>query len=111
MKPRMMSKDAMDQLFFHILDGFRSSHEGIAKLQEQRIVTDQEIHELIKKNSERLIDRIREFKIEQKLFGVFFACLFSWMQVTGEELEARKTIARVHVTRSASRGRKTKDEC
>lgn len=65
----MMSKRSMDYLFNHILDGFRSSHEGIINLQQKKIVSDDEINELVKKNSERLIDRIKEFKVLEKVAG------------------------------------------
>lgn len=85
-----MSKRSMDYLFDHILDGFRTSHEGIQNLQRQQIVSDDEINDLVRKNSERLIDRIREFRMHEKLFGIFFACLFSWMQTQGEDLEMRR---------------------
>lgn len=91
MKQKMMSKRSMDYLFDHILDGFRTSHEGIQNLQRQQIVSDDEINELVRKNSERLIDRIREFRMHEKLFGIFFACLFSYMQVNGEDLEMRRS--------------------
>lgn len=90
MKPKMMSSKSLSYLFDHILDGFKTSHEGIAQLEKDQLVSDEEIADLIKKNSERLIDRIREFRIHEKLFGIFFACLFAWMQITGEDLEMRR---------------------
>lgn len=90
MKQKMMSKRSMDYLFDHILDGFKSSHEGILNLQRQRVVSDAEINDLVRKNSERLIERIREFRIHEKLFCIFFALLFGYMQVTGEDLEMRR---------------------
>jgi hypothetical protein len=88
MKPRMMSKEAMDLLFDHILDGFRSSYEGINNLVNQGL--NQEKLELIKKNSERLIQRVTEFKVGQKLLCIFFALLFGWMQINGDDLEMRR---------------------
>ncbi|HMG93212.1 MAG TPA: hypothetical protein VK589_24315 [Chryseolinea sp.] len=91
MKPKMMSKQSMDYLFDHILDGFKTSHEGIINLQRQQIVSDDEINDLVKKNSERLIERIREFRMHEKLFGIFFACLFTYLQVDGEDLEMRRS--------------------
>ncbi len=90
MKARMLSKEAMDQLFDHILDGFRSSHEGIKNLEQQGLVSDDDINDLVKKNSERLIDRIKEFKVAQRLVCVFFALLFGYMQIAGEDLEMRR---------------------
>jgi len=107
MKPKMMSKRSMDYLFDHILDGFKTSHEGILNLQRQQIVSDDEIAELVKKNSDRLIDRIREFRLHEKIFGIFFACLFTYMQVTGEDLDMRRTgRARTSNSRGAKSGRR-----
>lgn len=106
-----MSKQSLEYLFHHILDGFKTSHEGIAQLQQQRLVSDEEIHELIKKNSERLIDRIREFRLTEKLLSIFFAILFGYMQVNGDDLEMRRP-ARARTGRSVQRSsrRKSKDE-
>jgi hypothetical protein len=111
MKPKMMSKNSLEYLFNHILDGFRSSHEGIIQLQHDHLVTDDEIHELVRKNSERLIDRIREFKIIEKLTCIFFAALFGYMQISGSDLEARRPArTRTSSSRSASRsGRRRND--
>lgn len=107
-----MSKQSLEYLFHHILDGFKTSHEGIAQLQREHLVSDEEIHELIRKNSERLIDRIREFRMTEKLLCVFFALLFGYMQITGDELEMRRP-ARVRTSRTTqhrSSRRKGKDE-
>jgi hypothetical protein len=102
MKPRMMSKAAMDQLFFHILDGFKSSHEGIHRLFDSGIIGAQEKAELLQKNSERLIARIHEFKIGQRMLSLFFAVLLSYMQISGSDLEMRRG------GRTASSGRPTR---
>lgn len=111
MKPKMMSKHSLEYLFNHILDGFKTSHEGIAQLQQKHLVTDDEIHELIRKNSERLIDRIREFRITEKLTCVFFAVLFGYMQIVNEDISMRKP-ARVRTGRYLQRTgrRKGKEE-
>jgi hypothetical protein len=90
MKPRMMSKQAMDLLFDHILDGFKSSHKGIVDLFDMGIISAHEKTDLLLKNSERLIQRIAEFKAMEKLLAIFFACLFGYMQITGEDLEMRR---------------------
>lgn len=111
MKPRMMSRQSLEYLFHHILDGFKTSHEGIAQLQREHLVSDEEIHELVRKNSERLIERIREFRLTEKLLSIFFAVLFGYMQITGDELEMRRP-ARARTGRSVQRSsrRKGKDE-
>jgi len=111
MKPKMMSKNSLEYLFHHILDGFKTSHEGIAQLQQNKLVSDEEIHELIKKNSERLIDRIREFRMTEKLLSVFFVALFGYMQITGEDLEMRRPArARTGKTMQRPGRRKSKEE-
>lgn len=90
MKPRMMSKPAMDHLFHHILDGHKSSHQGILNLQDQGLVNEQELAELLKKNNDRLIDRIKEFRIIHRLLCIFFAFAFGYFQISGEDLEMRR---------------------
>jgi hypothetical protein len=60
-------------------------------LEEQGIVSDEDIAELVKKNSERLIERIQEFKVHEKIFGLFFACLFLYNQITCEDLDMRRS--------------------
>jgi len=91
MKEKMMSKRSMDYLFDHILDGFKSSHQGILNLQQQGIVSNEDIAELVKKNSERLIERIQEFKLHEKIFGLFFASLFLYNQITCEDMDMRRS--------------------
>lgn len=91
MRPKMMSKRSMDYLFDHILNGFKTSHEGILNLQKQGLVPDDDIADLVKQNSERLIDRIQEFKLHEKIFGLFFATLFFYNQITCEDLDMRRS--------------------
>jgi hypothetical protein len=87
MKPTMMSKKAMDHLFDHILDGHASSHQGIVNLEKQGLVPEEQIRDLLKQNNERLIDRIKEFKLVYKLVCIFFALMFGYMQVSGDDIE------------------------
>jgi hypothetical protein len=86
----MMSRQAVDHLFHHILDGFKTSHEGILNLEREQLVSDEEIRELIEKNCDRLIDRVREFRVTEKILAVGFACMFGWLQISGEDLEMRR---------------------
>lgn len=90
MKTKVITGQAVHLLFDHILDGFRASYEGIDKLMERGLITDKDKLELMKKNSERLIQRIHEFKVGQKLLALFFAALFGYMQITGDDLEMRR---------------------
>lgn len=113
MKPTMLSKQNSTYLFDHVLDGFRSSHEGIEQLQQQGLIQEEELLELHKKNAARLIDRIKEFKLHTKLISVFFACLFGYMQINGDDLDMRRS-GRVRTRTSSSArargGRKGKNE-
>jgi hypothetical protein len=108
MKPRMMSKEAMDTLFFHILDGFKVSHEGIHQLFDKGIINHSERTELLEKNSERLITRIHEFKLGHKLLCIFFAFLFGYMQIIGSDLEMRRTGRTARTGRSMRSGRSSR---
>lgn len=90
MKPRMMSKASMDLLFHHILDGFKVSFQGIEDLYSMGLISALEKAELLAKNSARLITRIQEFKAVEKLLCIFFACLFGYLQISGEDMEMRR---------------------
>lgn len=86
----MLSRNSATYLFDHILDGFKTTHAGIESLQQMGLVDHAECMALHKKNSERLIERIKEFKVMQKIMCVFFAALFTWMQIGNEDLEMRR---------------------
>lgn len=85
-----MEQHTVNKLIDHILGGYKSSHEGIIQLRERRMVTDEELADLLIKNGERLIKRIVEFKIVERLVAIFFAGLFGFLQLTCNDLEMRK---------------------
>jgi hypothetical protein len=87
----MLSRKTASHLFDHILDGFKSSDQGIKLLKEEGIIQDAEFTELLEKNSARLIDRIYEFKVMHKLVSIFFAGVFTVMQIQGDDLDMRRT--------------------
>lgn len=91
MRATMLSKEKMDLLFHHILDGFKSSAQGLLFLKRDHIISDQEYTELLEKNAQRVIERIEEFKIINRLLSVGFAMLFLWMQANDEALDMRRT--------------------
>lgn len=103
MKPRMMSKPAMDQLFDHILDGHKTSYQGIEDLRKMHLIDEPTYIDLLKKNTERLIIRIHEFKAMHKLVSIAFAFMFGYFQITGEDLELRRTRSRTRVGRRNER--------
>ncbi len=87
----MLSKEKVNMLFHHILDGFKSSAEGLLFLKRDRIIDEKEYVELLEKNAQRLIERIEEFKITNRILSVGFAMLFMWMQVSDQGLDMRRT--------------------
>lgn len=93
-----MSKPAMDHLFNHVLDGHAKSFEGIENAHAMQIIDDQTYVDLLKKNTQRLIARIHEFKVIHRIVSIFFACLFAYMQISCQDLEMRRA-RRVRVKR------------
>lgn len=91
MKPRMMSKSAMDHLFYHILDGFKTTNQGIQDLYAMGTITTHELADLLSKNSDRLVTRIQEFKALEKLVCIIFAVMFGYFQIVGGDLEMRRS--------------------
>lgn len=107
MKQSMLSKKNSSYLFDHVLDGFRSSYEGIEQLKQQHLISEDEYVDLLKKNSSRLIDRIKEFKVHMKLVSLFFAVQFAMLQVNGDDLDMRRTSrTRTSSSRSARGSRR-----
>lgn len=90
MKPTMLSRKNASYLFDHVLDGFHTTNQGLQQLKEKGMITTDEYTVLLEKNSSRLIERIREFKVLNKLICVFFAALFTWMQICNDELDMRR---------------------
>lgn len=86
-----MSEEKATYLFDHVLDGFESSHKGIEQLREKDLISDEEYKDLLRKNIARLIDRVKEFKIAQRLTCIAFAALFTWMQIGCEDLDMRRS--------------------
>lgn len=87
----LLNKHKLELLFDHIIDGFAATRTGISNLYEQGLIGATEYLKLIHQNEERLLARIAEFKIMNKLVSVFFAALFTWMQVGGEEIDMRRS--------------------
>lgn len=90
MKATILTKRKIEHLFNHILDGFKSSAEGLKFLRRDGIIQDPEYLELLEKNADRLLERIHEFKITHKLMSIGFAFLFTWFQIDGEDLDMRR---------------------
>lgn len=90
MKAVMLSKEKVNHLFHHIYGGFKSSYEGIEQARADALFSDKEELELLRLNSQRLIERIREWKIINNITCIFFAVVFALLQINGDQLELRK---------------------
>lgn len=115
MKAANLSKKKTEYLFYHILDGFKGSHEGIEQLHHKQLITDEEYAAMLVKNSKRLIERIRDFKLmfleaAKRTTCVIFALVFAYMQINSEELDIRRPSRPSRSTRSARRGRRNEME-
>jgi hypothetical protein len=116
MKPKMYSSQSNSMLHDHIIDGLHTTHEGLRRLKEQKLIKQDEYATLLEKNIQRLVQRIQEFRIKEglveanrRLTCIFFAIAFAWMQVNGDDLEMRRT--RITRTMRAQRsGRRRLEE-
>jgi len=90
MKAKMYSGKSNSYLHDHIIDGFASSHDGIQNLKKSGLIKDEEYTQLLEKNIDRLINRIKEFRLAERVASVFFAVLFFYLQITDEDLEMRR---------------------
>jgi hypothetical protein len=113
MKAKMYSEQSNSYLHHHIIDGFKSSHEGIKNLKQEGIIREDEYTTLLEKNVERLIDRIREFRMMEKMMCIFFAILFGYMQISGDDQtmirNGRSGRTGSRTARGARSGRKNTD--
>src|SRR5690606_39506698 len=67
LRSKTSTRAAVKYLVHHILGGYQSSHEGLIQLRELGLATDQELVDQFMKNGERLIQRIIEFKLLQRM--------------------------------------------
>ena len=86
----MYSRDSNSLLHDHIIDGFASTHEGLRQLKDTGVIEEDEYTQLLEKNVKRLIDRIKEFRMAERLICVAFAFIFGYLQIAGEDLEMRR---------------------
>ncbi len=98
----LINKKNLELLFDHIIDGFGATRTGIINLYNHKLIGVTEFVDLLNQNEERLLARIKEFKIANKLVSVFFAALFTWLQIGGDDLDMRRS-SRTRTGRSASR--------
>jgi hypothetical protein len=105
MKPKMYSSKSNSQLHDHILDGTFATYEGLQVAKKE--FSKQEYTALLEKIILRLRERVVDFRVKEGLMdtykralSIFFACLFAWMQINGDDLDMRRSSR----TRSTARG-------
>lgn len=90
MKNRTILNPKKIDLMYHLVDGFQVTRLGLKQTLKDGAITLDEYHDLVERNQDRLLDRIKEFRIVNRLLSLVFACLFSYMQINGDDLEMRK---------------------
>lgn len=92
MKTRtILNPKKIDYLMYHLVDGFEVTRRGLKQTLMQGAITLDEYHALVELNQDRLIARIKEFRIVNKLLSMAFAVLFAWAQINGDELDMRRS--------------------
>jgi hypothetical protein len=93
MKAVMLSKQEADYVDHHLVDGFDARVKGIIQLQENKLISLEESHELIVRASIEHVTLWRNFKMKlvAKTLCVFFALLFGYMQINGDDLDMRRS--------------------
>jgi hypothetical protein len=92
MKTRtILNPKKIDYLMYHLVDGFEVTRRGLKQTLMQGAITLDEYHDLVERNQDRLIARIKDFRIANKLLSILFACIFSYMQVNGDDLDMRRS--------------------
>ena len=88
---RILNRKPIDYLFDHIVDGFALTRKGLKQALAEKVITIEEYWQLVEANQDRVLERIKQFKIVNKLLSVTFACLFTYMQVSGDDLDMRRS--------------------
>ena len=92
MKTRtILNPKKIDYLMYHLVDGFEVTRRGLKQTLKEGAITLDEYYDLVERNQDRLIARIKDFRIANNLLSILFACIFSYMQINGDDLEMRRT--------------------
>jgi len=104
MKPKMYSSKSNSLLHDHILDGTFATYKGLQVAKGN--FSKQEYTELLERIILRLQQRVFDFRVKEGLteiskrtLSIFFAFLFAWMQINGDDMEMRRP-SRARTTRS-----------
>ena len=102
MKGKMYSEKAQAYLHKTLLDAFFTNHKGIQTLRKENVVQDdREYIELLEKNAEWLFQKVKEFRIAERIVCLAFVFIFGYLQVNGDDVERGRR------SRSRSGRRKT----
>jgi hypothetical protein len=88
---RILNRKPIDYLFDHVIDGFALTRKGLRQALDDKVITLEEYWQLVEANQDRVLDRIKQFKIVNKLLSLLFACIFSYLQVNGDQLDMRRS--------------------
>jgi hypothetical protein len=93
MKAVMLSKQEVDYVDYHLIDGLDARIKGIVQLQDSNLITLEESHELIVRASMEHVTLWRTFKMKlmAKALCVLFAAMFGYLQISGEDLDMRRS--------------------
>ena len=72
---RILNRKPIDYLFDHVLDGFALTRKGLRQALDAKLITIEEYWQLVDANQDRVLERIKQFKIVNKLFSITFASL------------------------------------
>lgn len=120
MKATMLSKQEMDYAQYHLHDGLEKTVEGLNQLLKLQRISLAEHDELMQKAITRHLTLWRAFtsKLMTKSLSVLFAGLFLMMQISGDDLQMRRSSrtrtsnSRTARARSGSRsGRRRNEDC
>jgi hypothetical protein len=89
-RARILNKSQIDYLFDHILGRFETSKKHIENALATKLISKAEADSMQVINADTLIKRIKDFRIVNRLLSVAFAILFSYMQVGGDDVDARR---------------------
>jgi hypothetical protein len=89
-RARILNRSQIDYLFDHILGRFETSKKHIENALATKLISKAEADSMQAINADTLIKRIKDFRIANRLLSVVFATLFSYMQISGDDLEVRR---------------------
>ena len=120
MKSQNISAKSNSLLHDHIIDGTTGSYHGAKNGHLLGHFSKEEYVAILEKIIERLEQRVHDFRIKEGLIeiykrtlSIFFACLFAWLQINGDDLDMRRSSRSTRTARqirSQRNGRRRAEE-